>query len=70
MIDKPVMGLAEAAHRLLRPYQDCHRLLLTGVLRGEKRKGRWYVLEEDVEQLLRDGAVDGPASTVRGRDSA
>ena len=70
MIDRPVMGLAEAAHRLMLPYQDCHRLLMTGVLRGEKRKGRWYVLEEDVEQLLRDGIADGPAPTVTGRDNA
>lgn len=48
----PMIGLAEAAHFLRMPYQDCHRLLLTGALRGEKRKGRWYVLLVDVKALL------------------
>lgn len=46
-----MMGLAEAAHRLRVPYQNCHRLLLTGVLRGVKRDGRWYVYASDVETL-------------------
>jgi hypothetical protein len=45
------IGLAEAAQKLKIPYQDYHRLLLTGLLRGEKRRGRWYVLAEDVSQL-------------------
>jgi hypothetical protein len=46
-----VMGLAEAAQKLRIPYQDCHRLLLTGALRGEKVRGRWYVEVSDVNRL-------------------
>jgi len=48
-----MIGLAEAAQKLGLPYQNCHRLLLTGQLRGEKREGRWYVLAHDVERLAR-----------------
>ena len=48
-----MIGLAEAAQRLGLPYQNCHRLLLTGELRGEKREGRWYVLVQDVERIAR-----------------
>jgi len=47
------IGLAEAAQKLGLPYQNCHRLLLTGQLRGEKREGRWYVLVQDVERIAR-----------------
>ncbi len=46
-----MIGLAEAAQKLRLPYQNCHRLLLTGELRGEKREGRWYVAWTDVERL-------------------
>jgi predicted site-specific integrase-resolvase len=56
-----MIGLAESAQRLRVPYQDAHRLLLTGAIRGQKRGGRWYVLAEDVDQLaerrLRDQAL-------------
>lgn len=45
------IGLAEAAQKLRLPYQDCHRLLLTGALRGEKVRGRWYVEVSDVLRL-------------------
>ena len=48
-----MIGLAEAAQKLGLPYQNCHRLLLTGQLRGEKREGRWYVLLRDVERVAR-----------------
>ena len=48
-----MIGLAEAAQKLGLPYQNCHRLLLTGQLRGEKRAGRWYVLVHDVERIAR-----------------
>ncbi len=44
-----MIGLAVAAARLKIPYQDAHRLLLTGRLGGEKRKGRWFVSAADVE---------------------
>ncbi len=49
-----MIGLAEAAQRLALPYQDTHRLLLTGRLRGEKHRNRWYVLESDVDRLVRE----------------
>lgn len=47
-------GLALAAQRLGVPYQDAHRMVLIGKLRGQKRGGRWYVLVSDVERLLAD----------------
>lgn len=56
MAEKTMIGLAEAALRLRRPYQDAHRLLLTGVLVGEKRGGRWYVTEVSVERCREAGA--------------
>lgn len=46
-----MIGLAEAAQRLALPYQNAHRLLLTGKLRGEKRANRWYVVLDDVNRL-------------------
>jgi len=48
------IGLAEAAQRLGLPYQDAHRLLLIGKLKGEKRGSRWYVLQSDVDRLVRE----------------
>jgi hypothetical protein len=51
MGDTTVIGLAEAAHMLKIPYQDCHRLVLTGRLRGEKRNGRWQVVVRDIERV-------------------
>ena len=48
-----MIGLAEAAQKLGLPYRNCHRLLLTGQLRGEKRDGRWYVHMDDVERLAK-----------------
>jgi hypothetical protein len=53
-LNKGMIGLAEAAHRLQMPYQDCHRLLLIGVLGGEKRNGRWYVRTSDVDRFARN----------------
>jgi len=46
-----MIGLAEAAMQLGVPYQDAHRLLLTGKLSGEKRGSRWFVRLVDVEKL-------------------
>ena len=51
-----MIGLAEGAQRLGLPYQDAHRLLLTGVLQGEKRGGRWFVTRESVERVRQGGA--------------
>lgn len=46
-----MIGLSEAAQHIGIPYQNAHRLLLTGALRGEKRQGRWMVRREDTERL-------------------
>jgi hypothetical protein len=51
-----MIGLAEGAQRLGLPYQDAHRLLLTGVLQGVKRGGRWFVTRESVERVQQSGA--------------
>lgn len=53
-----LIGLAEAAQRLRMPYQDCHRLLLTGLLRGEKRGGRWFIVLADVDRLAQERALE------------
>ena len=45
------MGLAEAAHTLRLPYQDTHRLVLTGQLKGWKRGGRWFVCTAAVRRF-------------------
>jgi len=60
-----MIGLAEAAHRLAIAYQDAHRLLLTGHLRGEKRRSRWYVLLSDVERLAQRRASTPEAPPQR-----
>ncbi len=55
------LGLAEAAQVLGIPYQQAHRLLLVGVLRGEKREGRWYVLAASVRRLHQSQLVQNLA---------
>ena len=49
-----MIGLAEAAMALRVAYQDCHRLMLLGKLRGVKRGGRWLVREVDVARLVQE----------------
>lgn len=46
-----MIGLAEAALELRVPYQDAHRLLLTGRITGEKRGSRWFVRLSDVNKV-------------------
>ena len=59
-----LLGLAEAAARLKIPYQDAHRLLLTGRLPGVKHGGRWFVSQQDVERLARERERESaPAGT-------
>ena len=48
------IGLAEAGVRLRLPYQNVHRLLLIGELRGEKVESRWRVRVEDVDRLAHE----------------
>jgi len=52
-----MIGLAEAAARMKIGYQDAHRALLLGKLRGEKRGSRWFVRCTDVERLVRQRAA-------------
>ena len=59
-----MIGLAEAAMQLGVPYQDAHRLLLTGKMSGEKRRSRWFVRLVDVEKLK---GVTSPKSAVESR---
>lgn len=67
-----MIGLALAAQRIMIPYQDAHRLLLIGKLRGEKRGGRWYVRLTDVERLIaeraRETAAAGPVLVTTDAD--
>ena len=61
------IGLAEAAQRLTIPYQDCHRLVLTGEIRGVKRGNRWMVRLSDVERLARERIPSGNRGGLMGR---
>ncbi len=61
-----MIGLAEAAARLHVPYQDAHRLLLTGKLNGQKQKGRWFVDIESVKRMeLERRSVAHPDGPIR-----
>lgn len=53
------IGLAEAAQLLRMPYQEAHNLVMTGVLRAKKRKGRWWVRAQDVDRLASSHERDG-----------
>lgn len=65
------LGLAEAAHALSIPYQQAHRLLLLGILAGEKRGGRWLVDAEQVRELAASGRVRQLVNvpTLEGHDA-
>ena len=67
MTKNTLIGLAEAAYALRLPYQDAHRLLLTGVLQGEKRSGRWYVVAADVERLAKDRGAGSRRAAVSSK---
>ncbi len=45
------IGLAEAARHLGIPYRTISQLVLAGVLKGQKRRGRWWVLKTSVADL-------------------
>lgn len=59
-MEEVMIGLAEAAMNLGIPYQDAHRLLLTGKIAGEKRGSRWFVRLADVELLKRAAVATTP----------
>lgn len=61
MPSRTEMGLAEAAARLRIPYQDAHRLLLTGRIIGRKRGGRWFVSVAAVDNLAREAEHEAAA---------
>ena len=50
---RDTIRLTEAAAMLRVPYQTAHRLVLTGVLRGVLREGRWVVDAEDAARLVK-----------------
>ena len=62
-----MIGLAEAAAHLRMPYQNAHRLVLTGQLIGEKRGSRWYVKLIDVQRMLRAAEAARTASSEGDR---
>lgn len=66
-----LMGLAEAAALMKVPYQDAHRLLLTGRLSGRKEGGRWVVAREQVELLVkqRDHVAKSGGGQEAGSDA-
>lgn len=66
MSREKMIGLAEAAALLRLPYQDTHRLMLLGKMRGEKRGGRWYVFRKDVDHLRDARRTDESAPTAKG----
>jgi hypothetical protein len=63
------MGLVEAAQFLRLPYQQAHRLILVGKLRGQRRGSRWFVRSADVRRLARrrgrqqDNSLNQPEET-------
>ena len=62
--------MVEAAARLRIPYQDAHRLVLTGRLIGGKEGSRWLVTLESVDRFNRergDGAE--PSESEQGAAS-
>lgn len=59
------IGLAEAAAKLRVPHPEAYRLMLTGVLPGEKVRSRWMVRLADVERLIRVRASEpAPAEDI------
>jgi predicted site-specific integrase-resolvase len=52
MQETPEIDLVQAAAELHVPWHTAHRWVLTGVLRGERREGRWKVDRQDLDRLL------------------
>lgn len=50
-MDNDFIALSDAAISLKLPYQNAHRLLLTGRLQGERRGGRWFVTARSTKQV-------------------
>lgn len=50
-MNKSEVTLVSAAAHLRVSWHTAYRLMLTGALPGQQRKGRWYVVQADVERL-------------------
>jgi hypothetical protein len=69
--DRRVIPLTEAAQRIGISWERAWRLLLQGVLRGEKRSGRWFVSENTVlVQIARQKRLRAEAKERAGRRDA
>jgi len=58
MIDE-FIPLPEAAHRLGMKWREMYDLVLTRAVRAERRNGRWYVAEEDIEAREQEAGSAG-----------
>lgn len=71
MDERRVIPLTEAAQRIGISWERAWRLLLQGVLRGEKRSGRWFVSESTVMvQIARQRRLRAEAKERAGRRDA
>ena len=55
--DTEMIGLAEAAALARIPYQDAHRAMLVGKLRGQKKGQRWFVRLDDAQSYAKELAA-------------
>lgn len=70
MNDRRFIPLADAAMRMGISWERAWRLLLRGVLRGEKRGGRWFVSETTVLiQIARQNRQKAEAKRPGSRDA-
>jgi hypothetical protein len=58
--------LIEAAAALGKSYNQTLRLVLVGVLRGERKAGRWYVAGESLARMMATIARDSARKSVGG----
>ena len=56
------IDLAAAALRLRRSRERTLRLAFTGVIRAERRGGRWWFDAADVERMAREPGVEDTAT--------
>lgn len=64
---KAEVTLTQAAALLAASYNQTMRLVLVGALKGEQRRGRWFVDARDLERLVRlRRAEDGSQTPLPG----
>lgn len=61
----PYIELTAAAQRLHLGYFTVRDLMLRGVLRAKKERGRWLLLTADVERLARERAQTASANVQK-----